>query len=226
MNDVSCVDQMSSVKNVTNVPTVVQDLPVGARLNQFWKKWAALGISPKVLTVLREGYTLPFQFRPNLTRSPTIASCYVNPHRNLYLLEALHQLLNKNGVEFVKNQECLGFYNRLFLVLKPNNRWAPILDLSTLNKYLKTESFKMETPDTIRSSLQAGEWVTFIDFKDAYFHIPIHNQSRKYICFHLQGQSYQFKALPFGLSTAPMEFTVLVKEVKFLVLQKGIGIHQ
>ena len=25
--------------------------------------------------------------------------------------------------------------------------------------------------------------------------------------FHIQGQSYQFKALPFGLSTAPMEFT-------------------
>ena len=35
---------------------------------------------------------------PNLTRSPTIISCYVNPHRNLYLLEALHQLTNKNGV--------------------------------------------------------------------------------------------------------------------------------
>ena len=31
----------------------------------------------------------------------------------------------------------------------------------------------METPETIRTSLQAGEWVTSIDFKDAYFHIPI-----------------------------------------------------
>ena len=44
--------------------------------------------------------------------------------------------------------------------------------------------------------------------------------------FHLQCQSYQFKALPFGLSTAPMEFTVVAKEVKFLALQKGIRIHQ
>ena len=39
----------------------------------------------------------------------------------------------------------------------------------------------METPETIRTSLQAGEWVTSIDFKDAYFHIPIHSQSRKYM---------------------------------------------
>ena len=57
-------------------------------------------------------------------------------------------------------------------------------------------------------------------------HIPIHSQSRKYMRFHLQGRSYQFKALPFGLSTAPMEFTVVAKEVKLMALQKGIRIHQ
>ena len=70
------------------------------------------------------------------------------------------------------------------------------------------------------------EWVRFIDFKDAYFHLPIHSQSRKYMRFHLQGRSYQFKALPFGLSTAPMEFTVVAKEVKLMALQRGIRIHQ
>ena len=143
---VSCVNQSSSVQNVTNVPPVVPNLPVGARLHQFWGKWAALGVSPKVLTVLREGYTIPFRFRPNLTRSPTITSCYANPHRNSYLLEALHQLLDKNAVELVQNPQSLGFYNRLFLVPKPNNRWRPILDLSKLNTFLKTQSFKMETP--------------------------------------------------------------------------------
>ena len=84
----------------------------------------------------------------------------------------------------------------------------------------------METPETITTSLQTGEWVTSIDFKDAYFHIPIHSQSRKYMRFHLQGQSCQFKALPFGLSTAPMEFTVVTKEVKLMALQKGIRTHQ
>ena len=125
-----------------------------------------------------------------------------------------------------KSQNSLGFYNWLFLVFKPNNRWRPVLDLSTLNTFLNTESFKMETPETIRTSLQSGEWVTSIDFKDAYFHIPIHSQSRKYMRFHIQGQSYQFKALPFGLSTAPMEFTVVAKEVKLMALQRGIRIHQ
>ena len=184
------------------------------------------GFESKVVTILREGYTLPFRFRPNLTRSPTVISNYVNPQRQSNLLEALYQLMNKNAVEPVANQNSLGFYNRLFLVPKPNNRWRPILDLSTLNTFLNTESFKMETPETIRTSLQLGEWVTSIDFKDTYFHIPIHSQSRKYMRFHIQGKSYQFKALPFGLSTAPMEFTVVAKEVKLMALQRGIRIHQ
>ena len=82
----------------------------------------------------------------------------------------------------VATQKSPGFY-RPFLVPKPNHQWRPILDQSTLNTFLNTESFKMENPETIRSSLQAGEWVTSIDFKDAYFHIPIHNQSREYIFF-------------------------------------------
>ena len=43
--------------------------------------------------------------------------------------------------------------------------------------------------------------------------------------FHTQGQSYQFKAIPFGLSTVPMEFMVVAKEVKLLALQRGIRIQ-
>ena len=80
--------------------------------------------------------------------------------------------------------------------------------------------------ETIRTSLQAWEWVTSIDFKAAYFHIPINSQSRKCMRFHIQDKTYQFKALPFALSTAPMVFTVIAKEVKWLAMREGIRIHQ
>ena len=226
VKSVSCVTQLSCVPNVTNAMNVALNPPVGARLQNFWQVWQKLGASPRVVQILREGYTLPFRIRPKLARFPTVVSRYVNPHRNSYLLEALHQLTDKNAVELVQNQKSLGFFNRLFLVPKPNNKWRPILDLSNLNLFLKAKKFKMETPETIRTSLQKGEWVTSIDFKDAYFHIPIQEQSRKYLRFHVQGQTYQFKALPFGLSTAPLEFTVIAKEVKLMATHKGIRIHQ
>ena len=40
------------------------------------------------------------------------------------------------------------------------------------------------------------------------------------------GSVLPVQALPFGLSTAPMEFTVVAKEVKLVAFQKGIRIHQ
>ena len=156
VKSVSCVTQLSCVPPVINAQSVAQNLPVGARLQSFWKTWLDLGAGLKVVQILKEGYTLPFQIRPKLTRSPTVISSYVNPHRNSYLLEALHQPMAKNAVELVKHQTSLGFFNRLFLA----NKWRPILDLSKLNLFLKAEKFKMETPETIRTSLQQGEWVT------------------------------------------------------------------
>ena len=206
-----CVDQFCFLLNVHNV---AQNLPVWARLNQFWKTEAAVGASPKVIRALKEGI-LPFWNQPILTSSPVIISGYVNPLRASYLMEALHALIQKNAVEKVTN---FGFFRSLFLVPKSNNKWRPLLDLSSLNKSLKSE--------TIRTSLQTGDSVTSIDFKDACFHIPINTQSRKYLRFHIQDQSYQFKALPFGLSIAPMEFTVVAKEIKSIALQKSKRIHQ
>ena len=80
----------------------------------------------------------------------------------------------------VENVNSLWFYSLLFLVPKPHQRWRPVIDLSRLNTFLLVEKFKMETPESIRTSLIQGEWVSLIDLSDAYLHIPIHPNSSKY----------------------------------------------
>ena len=116
MKDVSCVDQLSFVQNVTNVPVDAPDLPVGARLHQCGETWATLGAGPKVITILREGYTLPFRIQPFLTTLPTIISGCVHPLVNNYLTEALHALMQKNAVELVRS--LLVFFQQTFLGTK------------------------------------------------------------------------------------------------------------
>ena len=49
---------------------------------------------------------------------------------------------------------------------------------------------------------------------------------KKYLRFFLNSQTFQFTALPFGLATAPLEFTKVTKEVKLMAQAKGIRIHQ
>ena len=129
------------------------NLPVGARLRNCWQTWLDLGAGPKVLLCQSPQEPLP---------AGGITSAY-------------RQKRSRAG-----RQRSLGFLNLLFLVPKPNNKWRPILVVRKLNLFLKVEKFKMETPETIRTSLQQGEWVTSIDFKDAYFYIPIQEWSRKY----------------------------------------------
>ena len=84
----------------------------------------------------------------------------------------------------------------------------------------------METPESIRSSLIPGEWVSSIDLSDAFLHIPIHPNSRKYLRFCHKSQVFQFTSLPFGLATAPQVFTMIIKEVKLMALTRGIRLHQ
>ena len=80
----------------------------------------------------------------------------------------------------------------------------------------------METPESIRTSLIPGEWVSSIDLSDAYLHIPIHPNSR----FCYKSQVFQFTSLPFGLATAPQVFTMIVKEVKLMALSRGLRVQQ
>ena len=108
-----------------------------------------MGVNPRVVSVLR-GYTLPFKQRPLLTRFPLVQSGYINPVKNRFLKEALLNLMSKLVVEKVVVKSSLAFHNWLFLLPKPNRKWRPILDLSQLNLYLSINTFKMETPETIR----------------------------------------------------------------------------
>lgn len=126
-------------------------------------------------------------------------------------------------MERVSNPDSPGFYSRLFLVPKKDGRWRPIIDLSCLNQFLDNRSFKMETPGSIRASIQPCHWGVSLDLSDAYFHVPIHPRSRKYLRFSHKGEIFQIRALPFGLATAPRVFTKLMAVVgAFLRLQGSV----
>lgn len=108
---------------------------------------------------------------------------------------------------------------------KRSGGWRPVIDLSRLNQYVLCPHFKMETLESIRLSLQKGDWVTSLDLKDAYFHILVHRRSRRYLRFCFNGKVFQFRALPFGLSVSPYVFTRVLKTVLRYIRRSGIRVH-
>ncbi|KAI2667000.1 Gag-Pol polyprotein [Labeo rohita] len=59
----------------------------------------------------------------------------------------------------------------------------PILDLRGLNHSVKALKFKMLTVKTVVTQIQHHDWFVTIDLKDAYFHIEILPQHRKFLRF-------------------------------------------
>ena len=183
-------------------------LRVGGCLSRHWRQWRTIGAAPWVVSVLRDGYRIPFEDHPPpLARSPIPFPTYrPDSERSLALLQEIETMLTKGVLEIVPERDP-GFYSRLFLVEKSSGGWRPVIDLSTLNQFVRQTPFRMETPSSVLLAVSKGDFLASIDLKDAYFQIPVQPSSRKLLRFASNGTVYQFKALCFGLSTAPQVFT-------------------
>ena len=141
---------------------------------------------------------------------------------SLQLEDFLKDLLEAGAVE---QSTSLLFQGPLFSVPKKNStKRRVILDLSTLNHSINCPSFKMTTLQDVRNLLTVGSFMTSIDLKDAYWHVPIHRSFRKYLGFRLGKRKYQFRVLPFGLNIAPRVFTKLTKPILQELRLLGIGV--
>ena len=174
---------------------------------------------------LRWGYKIPFRAAPSRPRNPSLTHLTVPLPSGAKPWRRKCSLVKKGAVEFAPLPSP-GFYSRLFVVMKASGSWRPVIDLSLLNlKVLKT-SFKMETLQSVLLSVQRGDWMVSLDLKDAYFQVTVHPDSRKYLRFVAFGQVYQFKALCFGLSTAPQVSTRVMALVSAFLHRAGIRIRR
>ena len=204
------------------LPTApLPELPVGGRLAQFHHLWADVTSDDWVLSVLRKGLFLSFLSPPPLSLSPIHLA-----QRHPELGNMLVSLSEKRAIERVSNPHSPGFYSRVFLVPKKNNSWRPVIDLSILNGFLPKEHFQMETSASVRSAIRPGDWAVSIDLSDAYFHLLIHPASRKYLRFTDGLTVFQFRAVPFGLSSAPRVFTRVMAALAAFFRIQGIRIIQ
>ena len=206
------------------LPQDLYNVPVGGRLQLFHHNWKSMGATDWIVQILREGYRIQFLTKPTLTSRPLIDSFSKNQIKNKVLLSEIQKMLDKRAIEEVVSPGP-GYYSRLFVVPKPNGKWRPIIDLKRLNRMTVIPKFKMETVQSVMSSLTKGNFAFSIDLSDAYFHIPIHPRSRKYLRICFAGRVFQFRALPFGLSSAPWIFTKVMSEIKEMVHIQGIRLY-
>ncbi len=202
-------------------------MPVGGRLQKFWKRWKRLGASSFIVAMLRYGLTLNWKTEsPKLSYDPVVISFSPDQKRMDLMRSHVKELLEKNAIEIVPDKTP-GFFSRVFMVPKiGTKKWRPVIDLSKLNNFVDCPHFKMETSESIRESLDPIEFVSSIDLSDAYFHIPVHKSFRKYFMFNIDQVTYQFCAMPFGLNIAPRDFTSVADQFRKIAMLLGFRLNQ
>ncbi|KAI2662377.1 Transposon Ty3-G Gag-Pol polyprotein [Labeo rohita] len=173
--------------------------------------------------ILERGYRIQFGAPPPPFNgvSPTL----VGPEQGLVMEQEVATLLRKEAIEVVPPHEReSGFYSRYFIVPKKDGGLRPILDLRLLNRSVKRLKFKMLTIKQVVSQIRSEDWFVTIDLKDAYFHVSILPQHRKFLRFAFRGEAYQYRVLPFGLALSPRTFTKCVDAALAPLRLQGIRI--
>ena len=195
-------------------------------MSLHWQAWRDRGADPWVVSVLRLGYCIPFARVPPLSQEPIPMPSYTPMSTKGVALEEVTRALTAKGAVELAPLPSLGFYSRLFVVWKTSGSWRPVIDLSLLNRFLASSHFKMETVQSVLLSVRPGDWMVSIDLKEAYLQVPVHLDSRNYLRFVAFGRVYQFRALCFGLASAPQVFTRVMAPASSILHSMGIRLRR
>ena len=171
---------MGRAKGPESAPTdsIAPSGRVGGCLSRHWRQWSAIGAEPWVVSVLRDGYRIPFRdLPPPLAISPVQFPTYrPDSERALARLGEIKTMMAKGVLQIIPDPDP-GFYSRLFLVEKSSGGWRPVTDLLLLNEFVRQTPFRMETPNSVLLAARKDDFLASIDLKDAYFQIPVHPSS-------------------------------------------------
>ena len=90
----------------------------------------------------------------------------------------------------------------LVIVKKTNGSLRLCLDPKDLNKAIKREHYQMPTTESILLKLAGAKLFTKLEASNAYWQIPVDEESSRLLTFNSPYGRYCFKRLPFGIRSA------------------------
>ena len=185
------------------------------------------GMEQFIRSVVRKVNRIELDSSLNLSPVPIPMQLSHDSEKAQSLRQEIISLLDKRAIEELELASLSpGFYSRIFLVRKKDGDWRLVFDLKSLNQFVRKETFKMTTPRVVTNALHHRDWVVSVDLKHAYFHIPIHKKSRHLLRFAVETDDglrvFQFRALPFGLTSAPRVFTKVILPIGHLAHMQAV----
>ena len=194
--------------------------PAGGNLSRYLSNWKNITHDSFVLNVVSEGYKIQI-LNSDIHLSPIIST--PSKEKKVAILAEINSLLDRGFVS--KIPHCSDhIISRVFIVPKKNGKNRMIIDLSRLNNFIKKVSFKMEDKTVIQSLIKENDFLVSIDLTDAFLSISLHESSKKFVVFEIDGQRYCYNRLVFGLTSSPRIFSKILKPAINFLRNNGIKI--
>lgn len=123
-------------------------------------------------------------------------------------------------------EECYSEWtNPLVAVRKSNGKIRVCLDSRRINAMTEKDAYPMQNMQEIFHRLERAKYYSIIDLKDAYFQIPLKEESRNYTAFRTSKGLFRFKVCPFGLTNAPFTMCRLMNKAIGFDLQPNVFVY-
>lgn len=149
------------------------------RVLDSYAAWKALTTDTWVLNTV-QGYQIHFDNIPSQSFLPKEIT--FSPEEQLLVDKEVQNMSDLGAIVPSQNEDGQ-FISNIFLVPKPNNKFRPVINLKALNEFVHYEHFKQETFPYVLELIEKDEYFVSLDLKSAYFSIPIHPDSQKYLKF-------------------------------------------
>ncbi|GFY44820.1 hypothetical protein TNIN_374471 [Trichonephila inaurata madagascariensis] len=146
-------------------------------------------------------------------------------HKPRHLLFAKRDIVDAQVDDWVENGivvSCSSPYASQVVVVKKKDGISRVcIDYRRLNRKLIKDNYPLPLLDDILDRLQNAKIFT-IDLKNGFFHVVVNERSCKFTSFVTHNGQFQFRRMPFGLSTCPPTFMRYINDIFQHLISKSI----
>ncbi|XP_036141752.1 uncharacterized protein LOC105830451 [Monomorium pharaonis] len=114
------------------------------------------------------------------------------------------------------------YASRTVLVRKKDGNTRLCIDFCALNKIMAQENYPLPVIEEQIEALEGKKYFTFLDLKEGFHHVNVHEDSIKYTAFITAFGQFEYVKMPFGLKNASARFQRYVNKIFEPLIRAGL----
>jgi hypothetical protein len=182
MNLIKRVYSMMTEERENNPNNILEEFPdVFGRLGCLSKEYD-IKVDPSVPPVVHPPRRVPYAIRDRL--------------------KAQLRKMQQEGI-IEKVNEPSEWVSSMVVIEKSNGQLRICIDPKDLNRAILREHYPMKTLDEVVSKLAGAKYFSVLDAGQAYYQVPVTEQSSKLLTFNTPFGRYRFRRMAMGIKSAP-----------------------